>query len=137
MATLFEFLDSINTGKGIELNEDDPFKEYVPFQVNNGLSQYLDTVMLANEMNKRPWLSKGMQYRFLVGVVSKKKRYGKWAKADAIDNQADIDLVSEFYQINKDHAKDYLKLLGYPELELIRQRSDKGGCNMPKGKAKK
>jgi hypothetical protein len=132
MATLFEFLDSINVGTRIELNEDDPFKDYVPFQINNGLSQHMDTVMLANEMNKRPWISKDMQYAFLANVVTKKKRFGKWAKADSVANQEDIDMVAQHYQINKDKAVEYLKVLKPQDLLEIKNQNDRGGCNMPK-----
>lgn len=137
MPTLFEFLDGINSGKKLELNEDNPFKDYVPFQINNGLSQYLDTVMLANEMNKRPWIPKEMQFAFLNGAVSKKRRFGKWGKADAVANQDDIDAVSEHYKVNKDKAIEYLKVLGPQELEAIKKRNDKGGCNLPGKKGKK
>lgn len=138
MATLFEFLDSINTGKGIELNPDDPYKDYVPFQINNGLSQYLDTVMLANEMNKNPWLSKEMQFKFLAGAVSKKKRFGKWAKAEEVAAQADIDAVSDYYKVNKAHASEYLKLLSPEELSQIKAKLDKGGSEtLKKTKGKK
>ena len=69
MPTLFEWLDKINTGKEVELNPDDPYKDYPQFQILQGLSQNMDTVLLANEMNKRPGLPKMMQYKFLEGAV--------------------------------------------------------------------
>lgn len=139
MANMLEFLGSINSGDKMVLDEADPYKDYVPFQINNGLSQHMDTIMLANEMNKRPWLSKEMQYKFLAGVVTKKKRYGKWAKLEVPTNQADIDTVSEFYSVNKEKAAEYLKLIPETELEYMRKQNDKGGADItkPKTKAKK
>lgn len=135
MPSMFEFLDSINTGTKLDLTVDEALKDYVPFQINNGLSQHLDTVLLANEMNKRPWLSKEMQFKFLSNVVTKKRRYGKWAKADVVANQADIDMISEYYSINNSRAVEYIKVLKFHELELIRQWSDKGGsATLKKGK---
>jgi len=130
MPGLFDWLDSINTGKKLELDDANPYKEYVPFQINNGLSQFIDTVLIANEMNKRPWLSKEMQYKFLSNAVTKKKRMCKWAKADAEAHKEDIDTVSEFYDINRIKAAEYLKLIRPDELEYMRRANSKGGTEV-------
>ena len=135
MPNIIEWLDIISTGKKIEdyLEEDaNNFKDYVPFQINNGLSQNLDTVMLANEMNKHPLLSKEMQFAFLNKAVNKKKRYSKWAKVEKLENQEDIDQVSKYYQINSSRAQEYLKILSEGALNSIKKYNDVGGCSMPK-----
>jgi hypothetical protein len=124
---LFDWLDSINTGKTLELDEQS-FKDYVPFQINNGMSQHLDTVLIANEMNKRPWLSKNMQYKFYCGAVIKKRRMGKWAKADAEEQTEDIDTVSAYYNVNRQVAATYLKIVKPEELEMMRKANFKGGA---------
>ena len=137
MASLFDFLDAINTGKQLDLSgEGDSYKEYVPFQINNGLSQNLDTVLFANEMNKRPWLSKEMQFKFFLGAVSKKKRYGKWAKVEAVANKEDIETVAMYYDVNEARAAEYLKLLKPEHLEYMRKANFKGGSDVKRGKAK-
>jgi hypothetical protein len=135
MPNLIEWLDVISTGTKLDkfIEEDvSPFKDYVPFQINNGLSQSLDTILLANEMNKRPWLSKEMQFAFLDKAVSKKKRYSKWAKVEKLDNQDDIDQVSKYYQINMTRAQEYIKLLSEDALNDIKKYNDVGGCTLPK-----
>lgn len=137
MASLFEWLDAINTGKQITLDEDESFKDYAPFQINNGLSQNLDTVLIANEMNKRPWLSKEMQYKFFLHAVLKKKRYGKWAKAETEVNKEDIEIVSEYYCVNHARATEYLKLIKPHELEYMRNMNNKGGAEMNSRSKKK
>lgn len=128
----FDFLEAINTGKEIVLDGDDSFKEYVPFQVNNGLSQHLDTVLIANEMNKLPNLSKEMQFKFLANAVSKKKRFGKWAKPEEEANKEDIETVSTYYQVNRARAREYLKILKPEQLEVMRTKNNPGGCDLPK-----
>lgn len=137
MPSLFEWLERINSGKAIELNPDDPYKDYPTFQILQGLSQNMDTVLLANEMNKRPDLSKEMQFGFLDKVVLKKKRFGKWAKVDAEANTEDVDIVSEFYQVNRERAKEYLKLIRSDELDFMRKRISKGGASEIGGRGKK
>lgn len=129
MPTLFEFLGSINSGDRVDLTGDNPFKDYAPFQINNGLSQHLDTILLANEMNKRPWLSKEMQYKFFQGSVSKKKRYGKWGKADSAEDKETIDLISEYYEVNNSVAAVYLKILTADQLNQLRKSIYKGGSD--------
>lgn len=137
MPSLFEWLDKVNTGKDIALNEDDPYKDYPAFQILQGLSQNLDTVLLANEMNKRPGLSKEMQFKFLDKSVIKKKRFGKWAKVEEEANKADVDVVTEFYQVNRNRAKEYLKLINPTELDYMRKMVSKGGSDTIGGRGKK
>lgn len=138
MPTLFEYLDDINTGKQVQvdLGAADPYKDYSPFAINNGMSQNLDTVLLANEMNKKPWLSKEMQFKFFRHSVSKKKRYGKWIKVETASNKDDIDVVTEYYQVNKARAEEYLKLLTKEHIDQMRTFLNKGGAEI-KGRGKK
>lgn len=126
---LMEYLGSIQSGE--KLNFDDPEIErgYCPFPVNNGLAQHIDTVMLAQEMNKRPFLSKEMQYNFLYHTVSKKKRYGKWAKKIVPVNQDDIDLIVEKFQVNEAKANEYYKLFTEEQLGDLRKMMFKGGSS--------
>lgn len=137
MPSLFEWLDKINTGKGVELDPDDPFKDYPAYQVLQGLSQFSDTILLANEMNKRPWLTKQMQYSFLDKAVLKKKRFGKWGKAEMEANKEDVETVSEFYQVNQERAKEYLKLIQPQELDFMKKRISKGGASEIGGRGRK
>jgi hypothetical protein len=137
MAGLFDWLEAINTGKSVEIDPHDPnpFKDYVPFQINNGLSQHLDTILLANEMNRKPWLSKELQFAFLKSAVTKKKRFGKWAKVEEPTNAEDIETVSQFYSVNPVRAAEYLKLLTPEQISQMRQASSKGGTDYkPRGK---
>jgi hypothetical protein len=139
VATLFEFLDAINTGKALTLDDSmaDPYKDYVPFQINNGMCQNLDTVLIANEMNKRPWLSKEMQFKFYNGAVSKKKRYGKWAKVEELANKDDVATVSEYYDVNEARALEYIRLLTPDHIAQMKVFLNKGGQEGGKPKATK
>lgn len=134
MPALFDYLKTINSNDAIDLDVENPYDGYVPFQINNGLSQHMDTILLANEMNKYPELSKEMQFKFLRHAVTKKKRFGAWAKAEDIDRKDDIAAVSKYYNINMSKAAEYLKLLEDWQLLIIKQRNDPGGCDTPKVK---
>lgn len=51
--------------------------KYVPWRTNYILSNHLDTVLFANEMNINPFLDDKMQYDFLFHSIKSKKRYFK------------------------------------------------------------
>ncbi len=123
--SLFDYLNDISTGKKYLLDENDS-KNYNAFMINRGLGQHLDTILLANEMNKRYNVSKLMHHDFLYYSVDAKKRYGKWAKQD----DTDLDLVAyiqQKYTINKNVALEYLELMDRDELKELKLESERKG----------
>ena len=133
---LMEFLGSIQSGEILDFSDPEIDKAYCPFPINNGLAQHIDTVMLAQEMNKRPYLSKHMQYLFLYHSVSKKRRYGKWAKKIELPEQSDVDLLKELYQVSQEVAEQYLTLMNPEEIETLRVKMFKGGSSKVRGSKK-
>jgi len=125
--SLFDYLSDISTNKNYIFDPNDTNKNYNAFMINRGLAQHLDTIMLANELNKRSGLSKLMHHDFLFYAVDAKKRYGKWAKADTTDFDL-LDYLKEKYQINHNVALDYMSLLDKTELKQLKLESElKGG----------
>ena len=126
MSTPFDFINSINSTK-INLFEGDmqAEKDYVPFIVNRGLSYFPDTIMYANEMNINSSLPKLWQYTFLLNLVPKKKRFSKWAKKEA--KQEDILLVQEYYGYSYEKTKEVMSILTKEQLDIIKKKLFKGG----------
>jgi len=122
---LSEVLNSINHKKESIMDEDHlAEKEYVPFVVNKCLSYFSDTIFHVNEMNLRPDMDKKMQYDFLLQSVRKRKRFSKWMKKDKSD---DLQLVIDYYNVNKKKAEEYIEILGEDGIETLREASKKGG----------
>ena len=67
---LKDYLNSINYSKDY-LMEEDPLweKNYPEYIVNRCMSQHLDTIMFANEMNVCSHLDKKLQYDFFINTV--------------------------------------------------------------------
>lgn len=107
------------------LDTEEALKAYSPFMVNRGVAQAMNTVMFAQEMNKRGVQDKEMHFAFLFNVVKKAKRYAKWSKKEAISD--DILLVQEVYQVNQERAVEFLELLSPEQLQQLREYNDKGG----------
>lgn len=126
--SLFDFLNDITYNK-CGLYEEGLAKNYSVFMINRGLGQHLDTILLANEMNKRPNLSEQMHHDFLFHSVDSKRRYGKWAKSDEDDKEL-IEFLQHEYQIGKEVALEYLKVMGKDAVKTMEtELQEKGGLH--------
>lgn len=122
----FDFINAINTTKE-NLFENDPQagKDYKPFIINRGLSYFPDTIFYANQMNQHPGLDKDMQFFFFLNIISRKKRFSKWAKKEA-DSES-LELVKEYYGYSSEKAKEALNVLTDENLIMIKEKLYKGG----------
>lgn len=123
---LKDYLNSINLSKKNLMEDDDPAweKNYPPYIINKCMSHHLDTVMFANEMNQYPGLGKKMQYDFFINTVRPRKRFSPWGKKEKVK---DIELVKEFYGYSTEKAMQALRILTSDQLEIIRDKLNKGG----------
>ena len=126
----FDYLNAINDTKQnvIEDSENPELAEklYPPYLVNRGLSFFIDTVYLANEMNRHHHLENKMQFDFLINIVRKKKRFSKWFKAQPDE---DVEAVMDYYGYSQDKARQVVGLLTKDQITQIIKRQRKGGLN--------
>lgn len=120
----FEYVSAICDTKENLIVDDISEKGYNPFMVNRSLSYHYDTVLLANEMNRRAFLDKKLQFDFLLSTVRKKRRFAKWAKPLSLEN---LELVKEYYGYSNEKARQALPLLNDEQIVELRQRTFKGG----------
>jgi len=125
-----DFLMPLNYTK-VHLIDDDPDYEraYKPFMINRSLSQFPDTILLANEMNFYRDLDPRLQHDFLFHTISRRKRFGKWAKKESNDN---IELIQEAYNLSYRKAARALVYLTDDQIQQIRDYFDKGGSTRSK-----
>ncbi len=123
---LFNLLNDISYGKMYLLGNEIDESTYNPFIINRGLSQHMDCIFLANEMNKASHLSKRMQHDFLFHAIPKKKRYGKWAKATETDTEV-VDFLMKRYALSQMKAMEYYNILTDDDLTKLRQQMNTGG----------
>ena len=126
----FDFLNAINDSKQHIIDESDnpdlAEKLYPPYVVNKGLSYFIDTIYLVNEMNQRHHLDKKLQFDFLINIVRKKKRYSKWFKPQQDDV---VDAVMNYYGYSQDKARQVVNLLTEDQITQITTSQSKGGIN--------
>lgn len=128
MSNLWDYVNAINSNKQDLMTgtENDGLAEagYVPFLTNRALSQFPDTLMYANEMNKHNHLDNKLQFDYLLNAVRPKKRFSKWAKRK--DNEG-IQLVMQYYKCNIRRAQEYMQLLTNEQLSKIKEALVIGG----------
>ena len=126
----FDYLNAINdTKQNVIEDSDNPElaeKLYPPYLVNRGLSFFIDTVYLANEMNRHHHLDNKMQFDFLINIVRKKKRFSKWFKAQPDE---EVEAVMDYYGYSQDKARQVVGLLTKDQITHIIERQRKGGLN--------
>ena len=126
----FDYLNAINdTKQNVIEDSDNPElaeKLYPPYLVNRGLSFFIDTVYLANEMNRHHHLQNKMQFDFLINIVRKKKRFSKWFKAQPDE---EVEAVMDYYGYSQDKARQVVSLLTKDQITQIIERQRKGGLN--------
>jgi hypothetical protein len=123
--SLFDWLNDLNYEKK-NLFNDSTEQDFSTFMINRGMSQNIETVMLANELNKHYNVTKQMAHDFYFYLVPAKKRYSKWAK-QSNDYKDTLDLLVKHYKVNKSRAVEYMKILTAEEIEQIRKLNDVGG----------
>lgn len=117
MSDPFRFMKSIQVTKEPIMNSSEDEKDYVPFLMNRGLSQYIDSILYANEMNQNHHLDKRMQYDYYMQSIRKMSRkFVKWAKrADA----EVLEAIQEYYQCNRKRALEALQIIKPSDIEFI------------------
>jgi len=128
MANPFDYVNTINQTKKnlMRGSENDTLseKDYNAYMVNKALSYFPDTILHANLVNQYHQLDKRPQYEFLLNSIRPKKRFAKWVK-DAGDKE--LEIVCEYYQCNRNLAKDYLSLLSSEQIKFMEQQLETGG----------
>jgi hypothetical protein len=124
----FTFLNSINQNKK-PLMDEDPLceREYIPFLINRGLSYFVDTIGLANQMNQVPWLDKKIQFEYLRKTVRPRKRFSKWNKTVQDDR---IDALKTLYGYSDTKAKQVVDLIKEEDWPVIFDQISQGGTNL-------
>ena len=120
----FQFVNEINYGKKdlMEFGENETV--YNSFLVNRSLSYFSDTVYFANEMNKYHHLDSKLQFHFLLNIVRKRKRFSKWVKPET-DNS--VEVIKEYYGYSNEKAIQILPLLSTDQINIIKNKVNKGG----------
>ena len=125
MANLKEYLNAINHTKENLMQDSFSERKYPAWVVNRALYAHSDTILLVNEMNVNNHLDNKLQFDFLLNSIRKRKRFGgKWVTTAKSKN---LEYVKEYYGYSNAKAKVALDILDKKQLNLIKEKLDKGG----------
>ena len=126
MSDLFkEIIPSILKTKEYALLTEADEKSYPKFMVNKALSNYSDTVFVANELNRYPNIDNKLHYDFCLNIVKPFKRpYAKWYKKV---EATDLQTVKEYYGYSDAKAIEALNVLSDEQISELKKKIDKGG----------
>ena len=121
----FDYVNAILQNKKPLIVDELTEKDYQPFLVNRSLSYHKDCIMYANEMNRRHFLDKKLQFDFLLNTVRSQKRpFAKWAKAEKND---DLECIKQVYGFSDTKAREALRLLSNEQIQQLKEQTDIGG----------
>jgi NACalpha-BTF3-like transcription factor len=125
--TPFDILNAINYTKENIFEDPQALKDYRKgsWIINRGLSQFPDTILYANEMNRYYFLPEKWKFSFYLNSISRKKRFSKWAKKDAESDS--LKLVMEYFGYSNEKAKQALSVLTEEHMTMIKEKLFKGG----------
>jgi hypothetical protein len=125
MHELKDYLNSINISKQnlMDLNAQSE-SSYPPYVINRCFSGFIDTILIANEMNLNPHLDKKLQYDFYINIIRPKKRFSPWLKKEKMDS---LEYIKEYYGYSDEKAKTALKILTEEQIEFIKSKLNRGG----------
>ena len=123
---LKHYLNAINYTKEKLMDADDEMweKKYPSFIVNKALSAFEECILLVNELNIKPHIDKKLQFSFLLNTIRIKKRFSPWLRKSKIN---DLDICKEYYGYNNEKAKEALRILTKQQLQIIKQKLNRGG----------
>jgi hypothetical protein len=125
----FDYVKDIQRGKkDIIRNSENPSRMeagYNPFMVNRALSFYPDSILYANEMNRRGGLDGLLQFDYLINTVRSMKRDHQWIKKSGSDS--DAEMLAEYFGMSPQKVHEALRVLTRDQLDDIRKRTIKGG----------
>jgi hypothetical protein len=126
MADLFkEIIPSILQKKENVLLTEQDEKSYPKFMVGRALSNYQDTVLVANELNLYPNLDNKLHYDFCLNIIKPFKRpFAKWHKKV---EAADLQVVKEYYGYSDAKALEALSILSDEDISELKKKTYKGG----------
>jgi NADH:ubiquinone oxidoreductase subunit len=125
MTNVFDYLTAVSFSKeDLFKGNDRAEKEYKSFLVNRSLSYHADALHFANAMNEYSKIPNEWQFYFLLNTLTKKKRYSKWQKQKTSEN---LEYIMQYYGYSISKAADVVDLFTDEQINIIKQKLEKGG----------
>ena len=120
--TLFDWLKEINlTKRPPSVFEDGDWKTFTPYMINRYLSLHTELLDVVNYVQKFVSLPKEMTYDMYRRMLPKQSRFAKYIKSKKVVKYKHTDLLSQYFEVSKEEAKQYEEMLTKEEIKMIKQ----------------
>lgn len=117
---LFDYLSALTEKKlPFDPKDDDMVKGYNPYIINRFVSMCEAFILLVNEINKYPELSKKTHYDFFLSALPHRKQYFKYVKKEKDLTEEDIDYVANYFEVTPREAKEHIRVLDKETIATI------------------
>jgi hypothetical protein len=120
---IWDFVKDISQHKK-NLFCDDSESLYNCFVINRAFGNFIDTCLIAQELNSLSVSDKKLHHDFLFNSIKSKSRFSKWAKKE--ESSAKVQIIIEFYNINKNRAEEIESLISENDLNQMKKQLYKG-----------
>lgn len=118
---LNEILTAIMTTKNEDVFDESKYNIAI---INNNLAGYIDLIDIVNFLNQHPFLDKKIHFKFLLNMISpRKKEFVNYIKPD-IETLA---MISDYYDCSLEKAADTLQILTNEQVDEIKTIIKQGG----------
>ena len=125
MSNPFDYVNAILQNKKQLIVDEITEKDYTPFLANRSLSYHKDCIMYANEMNRRHFLDKKLQFDFLLNTVRSQKRpFAKWVKSEKGE---DLECIKHAFGFSESKAREASRLLSKEQIQQLKEQTQTGG----------
>lgn len=136
---LGDYLNSINDNKKNLMRDSGAMeaaeKSYPSFPVARSLSYHPDAILMVDELNQRGLsehkMRPVMHYEFLLNLIPRRKRYGKWAKPE---NDDKVQLIKKCFNYSEEKALAVMHLFTEEQFDIMRRSREQGGLHSNVGK---
>jgi len=117
---LFETLKGLTEDKiPFDPKNNTQVKDYNPFIINRFISMCEAFILLVNEINKYPELSKETHYNFFLSSLPKRKQYFKYIKKDKDLTEEEVKYVANYFNVTTREAKSHIQVLSEEDVKTI------------------
>jgi hypothetical protein len=119
-------IPSIMSHKRDSLPTDTKDSHYPAFIINRALSQHLDCLGLAQNVNERPWIPMRQHYVYLLNTVRKGQRpFIPWAKKPKQEEA--VNVIATYHNISRRKAERLVNCVTAAQIDKMKSLIDLGG----------